>query len=133
MKVKSNPNWQERQKILDSKDKKYDLQRLKTLGELALKNGYLQDALEYFRNAKDQKGLDHLKNQAVEEGDVFLFMTIEKTIDPFDAELWNKIGNRAFELGKYRFARTAFEHTENESMLAKLTSQTEKEDVSQTS
>lgn len=114
------PKWQERQKLLYSKDKKVDSQKLSILGKLALEQGYLQDALEYFKAAQDAAGMKKVKEIALQEGDVFIFSALEKESEPFDAETWTKVGYRAMELKKYRFAKTAFEKTENELMLAKL-------------
>lgn len=117
---KGLPKWQERQKLLYSYDKKGTSEQLSTLGERALKEGHLQDALEYFRIAKNKPGLEKLAAIALEEGDAFLLTSVERCSQALNDDLWNKLGYRAFELGKHRFAKIAFERTKNELMLAKI-------------
>jgi hypothetical protein len=115
------PGWKEKQKLLNPRDQKVNRGFLSELAKRAFEAGAVQEAFEYYRAAQDQKGLDDLKYVALDEGDVFILSSLEKISPaPFDHDIWNKIGYRAFELGKYRFARTAFERTSNELMLAKI-------------
>jgi hypothetical protein len=114
------PGWQTRQKLLHSKDKKGSPAQLAALGEEALKAGAYTDAFEYFRVAGNQEGLSKLKQIAADEGDSFLLGAIERLGTPLGDDVWNRVGERALELGKTRFARMAFERTKNETMLAKL-------------
>ena len=120
MKDQPLPNWRDRQKLLYSKDKNIDPKILIQFGELALSLGCLQDALDYFKAAKDSKALEKLVSVAIKDGDAFLIQAIEKITGPLTVENWNKVGYNAFELGKHRFAQTAFEKTQNELMLAKV-------------
>ncbi len=114
------PKWKERQKLLYSRERSTDPARLSALGQLCLQKGYVQDAFEYFRGAKSNEGLQKIKELALDEGDSFLLDSLEKATQPFSTDVWNQIGYRAFDLGKYRFARKAFERTANELMLAKI-------------
>jgi len=113
------PQWKDRQKILYAKEKS-DPKRLVELGSECLKAGYIQDAFEYFQSANDAEGLGKIRSLALEEGDAFLLGSTEKHVGAVSDDVWNKLGYRAFELGKYRFAKTAFEKTKNEIMLAKI-------------
>jgi len=116
----SLPNWREKQKILYLKGKNAPLESLSSLGDHAFSLGYLQDAFEYYKMADNHHGLERLKQIAIDEGDTFLLSAIEKVGLKIETEVWNKIGYRAFETGKYCFAKKAFERTQNELMLAKL-------------
>lgn len=119
------PPWQERQRLLHPRDKNLiNVPRLVELGHKAMDQGFLQDAFEYFQAAKFQEGLEKIKDISVKDGDVFLLTALEKLGSPFDNEIWNKAGYRAFELGRYKFAKTAFERTQNELMLAKVAATT---------
>lgn len=120
MAKKGLPNWQARQKLLYSKDKKGSPTQLATLGEEALSKEQYQDALDYFRVAGNQEGLERLKKIALDEGDTFLLFSLERATASIDDEFWNRVGQRAFELGKLRFAQTAFKRSKNETMLAKI-------------
>jgi hypothetical protein len=117
---KKLPGWQARQKFLHSKDKKGTPAQLTALGEQALQAGALTDAFEYFRIAGHKPGLEKLKQIALEEGDSFLLGAVERLGPPFENDVWNRVGERALELGKTRFAKVAFERTKNETMLARL-------------
>ena len=114
------PRWKERQKLLYMRGQKTDPAKLSALGNRCLERGFVQDAFEYFRVAKNAEGLGKIKRLALEEGDVFLMEALDKAGTSPTPEEWNQAGYRAFELGKYSFAQKAFERTANELMLAKI-------------
>jgi hypothetical protein len=118
---KQLPRWNERQKILHSKDKKGTPQQLTAWGEKALSEKLFQDALEYFKAADHREGLEKLKSIALQEGDSFLLVALERAGLPISEEIWNRAGEKAMELGKIRFAKTAFERAKNEPMVARVT------------
>jgi tetratricopeptide (TPR) repeat protein len=121
--IKTLPNWKDRQRQLYSKDRRLAAAELSAIAEHCLEEGRLQDALEYFSAAKDAAGLAKVEALTMEEGDAFLLSSLERlTAAERTADAWNRLGDRAFELGKYEFARKAFTRTANELMLAKIRS-----------
>jgi hypothetical protein len=117
---KGFPNWKQRQKNLYAREGRLDSTNLSRIAAECLGAGYIQDAFEYYNEAKDRDGLQKLEKLAVEEGDAFLLLAIEKVTDRYSDDLWNKLGYKAYELGKIAFAQKAFERTANELMLAKI-------------
>ena len=117
----SIPTWRERQKRIHSKEKHAEPAQISGIARRCVTEGRLQEALEYASAAKDEPLLNQLEQLSVDEGDAFLLAGIERLSGKArSAEQWNKLGYRAMELGKYAFARRAFERTENELMLAKI-------------
>ncbi len=112
------PRWKERQGLLSSPQA--ETSTLNSLGETALSKGYVQDALWYFKKAENSSGLEKIKQLAVSEGDAFLLDALERSSGEISNDVWNKLGYQAFDLGKFRFAKRAFERTDNELMLAKI-------------
>lgn len=116
------PNWLERQKLIHSQStKKASPVELIQIGNKCLDGGYLQDAFLYFKAANSKEGLERLRQIAINDGDAFLLDEVEKTLGgPTLPESWSKLGHRAFELGKFRFAKVAFEHAPDEAMSTKV-------------
>ncbi|MFH1262183.1 MAG: hypothetical protein V1495_01895 [Pseudomonadota bacterium] len=119
------PKWTERQRILHAAGRKGTPAELSALGERALMENALQDALEYFRAAGNQEGLNKMVEIVVREGDAFLLLALERSGTAVSNDLWNRTGEKALETGKRRFARMAFEKSKNEAKLAKLAGETD--------
>jgi hypothetical protein len=70
--------------------------------------GRMDDALQFFEQAKDQKGLARMKVHAFKIGDAFVLKRIAKVapemVTPAD---WEQMVKRAEELGKNLFAEQA--------------------------
>ena len=89
--------------------------------EKFLEDGLRVDALSLFEKANDQAGLDKLSQIALDEGDSFLLLKVYKAKGEEPPEnLLKAIGDKAFEMGKYHDAKTAYEHLGDESLLAKV-------------
>ena len=119
------PKWTERQRLLYATGRRGTPAELSAPGEAALTENALQDALEYFREAKNENGLKKVEEIALQEGDTFLLLALERSGTSVSNDLWNRIGEKALELGKTRFARMAFEKSKNEVMLARLAEKTD--------
>ncbi len=119
--MKEYPNWQNRQKLLYSRDHTPSSNQLKEFGEMALEKGLYQDALEFFAKIQDEEGLKKIQTYALDEGDAFLFQAFERfSRQEISDDLWNRLGRNAVQNGKIRFARMAFERTENKEELKNL-------------
>lgn len=94
-------------------------------GEKFLDLGLLDDALEFFKRAQYEPGLDKLKEQALESGDAYL-MTRLGSHPP---EVWRQVAEQALKLGKIHFARRAFEQSGDQEQADELASQGQRDDV----
>lgn len=94
-------------------------------GEKFLDLGLLDDALEFFKRAQYEPGLDKLKEQALESGDAYL-MTRLGSHPP---EVWRQVAEQALKLGKIHFARRAFEQAGDQEQADELASQGQRDDV----
>jgi predicted Zn-dependent protease len=65
--------------------------------------GWWEDALEFFRKAQAQDGLDKLKAQALASGDAHLLARLGEQ----DPEVWRRLAETASAQGKEYFARKA--------------------------
>ena len=101
------PHYKLKQTMLHGQDSKpADLIRL---GRRFLEEGWLNDAVDFFKKAEDQQGLADVRALAIEQGDVFLLRQLLRAGAPAAAEdEWKQIGERAFALGKLQFAREAY-------------------------
>jgi tetratricopeptide (TPR) repeat protein len=83
---------------------------LREYGDLYLHEGKPNDAVEFFGQACYKEGLRHIRQMAMEEGDLFLFFRatefLQEEVSPED---WRKLGKKALEKGKYLFALKCFE------------------------
>ncbi|HUH66879.1 MAG TPA: hypothetical protein VLZ07_10640 [Syntrophales bacterium] len=113
------PNYQEKQHILYIKSPSE--KDLVAYGDAFLEEGKTSDAAEFYQKASYAEGLLKIKGMALESGDVMLLQQVMKPLrQSVTDETWNVIGQRATDLGKYEFARYAFEKSGNESMVAKV-------------
>lgn len=83
---------------------------LREHGDLYLREGKPNDAVEFFGQACYKEGLQRIRQMAMEEGDLFLFSRatefLQEEVPPDD---WRKLGKKALEKGKYLFALKCFE------------------------
>lgn len=113
------PHYKSKQQILFAKDAKPEM--LSDYGRKYLKAGWLSDALEFFARAGDKRGLEEIRAQSLQEGDVFLF---RRTLDALtttaaDSE-WKQLGENARGLGKLQFAREAFRMAQDRKSLDEM-------------
>lgn len=97
----------EKRKILYSEQPSKE--RLKTLGDLYLEEGYLDDALDFYLKADEQMSLERLKTRAIETGDASILVRLQNSskID-VTKEDWQRAGEKAEELGKETCAQVCF-------------------------
>jgi hypothetical protein len=70
--------------------------------------GRMDDALQFFEQAKDAKGLGRVKEHALEAGDAFMLKRIAKAMPDLVAPAdWERMAKHADELGKVLFAEQA--------------------------
>jgi hypothetical protein len=75
-----------------------------------IEEGRLADALEFFGRGGDADGIREIQRLAVQDGDVFLLLQIERvTQQSLDPEVWREAEHNAERNGKERFARMAAE------------------------
>ncbi|OGQ36011.1 MAG: hypothetical protein A3F16_08695 [Deltaproteobacteria bacterium RIFCSPHIGHO2_12_FULL_43_9] len=86
-----------------------------------LAEGLNYDALSFFLKFKDIDGLRKLVDVSLEDGDSFLFLKTYKALgEPPPPELLRKVGEKAFSLQKYYYAKVAFEHLNDAALLEKV-------------
>ena len=119
MSIKKLPDYRLKQKMLYIENTSAD--DLINYGNLFLEGGALSEALDFFQKANHNKGIEKIKNLAIDSGDFMLFQHAAKAMNlellPYD---WETIGEKAIELKKYFFARHALEKANNEDMLQSL-------------
>jgi hypothetical protein len=83
---------------------------LREHGDLYLREGRPNDAVEFFGQACYKEGLRRIRQMAMEEGDLFLFSRaaefLQEEVPPED---WRKLAKKALEKGKLLFALKCFE------------------------
>ena len=83
---------------------------LREYGDLYLRKGKPNDAVEFFGLACYKEGLRRIRQMAMEEGDLFLFSRaaefLQEAVSPED---WRKLAKKALEKGKLLFALKCFE------------------------
>ena len=83
---------------------------LQEYGELYLREGKPNDAVQFFEQAGYAEGLRRICTMAIAEGDFFLFSRAKEFLhEDASPEEWRKLGSNAMEKGKFRFALTCFE------------------------
>lgn len=106
MKKDSLPDSFKKRKLLA--DDKAPPERLIALGERFLEEGRLCEALDFFRKASHQEGLDRVRTAALEEADSFLLERVAGGESGDSPETWEELGRRAMERGKFSHAVRAF-------------------------
>jgi hypothetical protein len=113
------PDYQEKQKILYI-DRR-SAEELIVYGDRSLEEDCIFDALEFYQKAKHMPGLQKILEAAISIGDTMLFeQTVRALRREYLAEEWNRLGQRAFALKKYTFARHAFEQVGDNTMLEEI-------------
>jgi tetratricopeptide (TPR) repeat protein len=94
---------------------------LQNYGNSFLEEGLLSDALDFYKKANDNIGIQKIKDVSFNSGDVMLWEQAAKALHlelkPAD---WESIGQKAINLKKYYFAQSALEKANNEEMLNSL-------------
>lgn len=128
MKSGKLPDYKEKQKIIYSSQASRE--SLIKYGDDFFENKRYDDAVDFYEKANYGEGLQEIANLAVEEGDLFLYKRVYRIlgIEQISPDIANEIGLKAQDLGKYFFARKAFEIAGNQDMLNKLTANSEGED-----
>lgn len=106
--ISTLPDPLKRRDILYGKDTPAEV--LREYGDLYLRDGKPNDAVEFFGQARHTEGLRRIRHMAVDEGDLFLFSrAVELLQDEVSPEEWRNLGNKALEKGKLHFALKSFE------------------------
>ena len=100
---------------------KADKFELIQLGERYLHDNRLSDAIDFFEKAEPFDGLTQLKEQCVAKGDYFLCQRLAKILEESPPpEEWIQLGDKALNLGKLFFARSAYQQAENPEKMAQV-------------
>jgi hypothetical protein len=92
---------------------------LQEYGELYLREGRPNDAVEFFGQAGYTKGLRHIYTWAIEEGDFFLFSRAKEFLhEAASPEELKQLGANAMKQEKFQFALTCFEKGGNREAAA---------------
>ncbi len=84
--------------------------KLLAYAEKYLEEGYLYEALEFFEKAREQSGLDRVRDAAVAEGDATLLGWIARNgLAQVTADHWRMAGENAQKAGKVYYADAAFQ------------------------
>lgn len=116
---KELPHYKKKQQLLHAKDARPD--DLRRQGEEFLQAGWLSDAIDFFKKAGDQNGLEKVRDIAISEGDAFLFRRTLKVLDAAASEdQWKELADRALDLGKLQFAREGYRMAGDRKSLDKV-------------
>ncbi len=120
MKKTKLPDYKEKQRLLFVSQASTEI--LIEYGDNCFNEGRYDDAIDFYEKANYKTGLKKIADMAVEEGDLFLY---KKTLsfleqEKISPETANRIGMKAFDLGKYLYAKKVFEMAGNEEMIKKL-------------
>jgi len=101
------PDVKQKQKLLFAEE--IQPAALSAQAEQFSKVGWYNDAIDFFARAGDRAGLERMRERALEEGDVFLFLRCLRALaaEATDDE-WHSLGECARKLEKWQFAREAF-------------------------
>jgi len=84
--------------------------KLLAYAESYLEDGYLYEAMEFFEKAREQAGLDRVRDAAISEGNAGLLGWMARNaLSQITEEHWRRAAENAMKGGKYRFAAAAFE------------------------
>jgi len=113
------PNFNAKQKLLHGKDQSAETQSL--VGRQFLEAGQLYDALEFFDRARDQQGIDRLRERAVLESDPLLLkLVLRRLAGEAAAGEWRQLGDNALQAGKRLCAEEAFRMAGDWQAVARL-------------
>jgi tetratricopeptide (TPR) repeat protein len=94
---------------------------LQNYGNSFLEQGLWSDALDFYKKANDNIGIQKIKDVSFDSGDVMLWEQAAKALHlELKPAEWEGIGQKAISLKKYYFARHALEKANNEEMLNSL-------------
>jgi len=101
------PGYLEKRRILYAQSASKE--RLKTLGDLYLEGGHLDDALDFYLKADERMSLERLKTRAIEIGDASILLRLQNLakIEVRKGD-WQRAGEKAEELGKETCAQVCF-------------------------
>ena len=89
--------------------------------EQYLDDGYLYEAMEFFEKAREQSGLDRVRDAAVAEGDATLLAWMARNaLADVTPEHWRTAGENALKAGKICYADAAFERAGDSKRAAEL-------------
>jgi hypothetical protein len=97
------PDSLKKRRLLNDKGLKKEL--CQRYGEQFLDLGWWEDALEFFRKADYEPGLDRLKALALETGDAYSLGRLGR----HSPDVWRQAAEQALKSGKLHFAIRAFE------------------------
>ncbi len=111
------PDYREKQRVLYVESASAD--EIIECGKACLEVGRITDAIDYFFRAGYREGLEQIRETAILEGDFLEYQYILKALNetPSTAD-GDRIGENAFDRGKYTFAREAFLMSGNKESLA---------------
>lgn len=79
-------------------------------GDLFLDAGKLAQAMMFYERSRDPERLARIKKIAIQTGDAFFLYAVGRLApDLVTPEEWKAAGDRAFEVGKFLFARDCYE------------------------
>jgi hypothetical protein len=117
------PDSLKKRQLLNEKELNPELCR--EYGEKFLELGFLEDALEFFKRADYEPGLDQIKALALESGDAYLMTRL----GAHPPEVWRQVAKQALKLGKIHFARRAFEQAGDQEQAEELAAHHQRDDV----
>ena len=83
--------------------------KLNELGERFFQAAWLVDAMDCWTRSDNKEGLNKIRQQAKEEGDVFILQRCLRLLDTDSSEEeWNELATNAKKLGKLQFAREGY-------------------------
>jgi hypothetical protein len=91
--------------------RKMSPEQLSTLGASFEKAGWLSDAADFYSQAKNETALKAMRDRAVQEGDVFLFLKISRSLHESEVPeaLLLSCAEKAEQMGKNRYALKGYE------------------------
>ena len=103
------PDYKEKQRLIYSAQTPEEI--LINYGDSFFSAERYDDAIDFYEKANYKRGLQKIASLAIEEGDLFLYKRVYRLLgeEQISSGIANKIGSKALELGKYSFAKKAFE------------------------
>ena len=100
-------------------------QEWKAYADKFLAAGWTYDAVDFLTQAGDNQTLRSLRDRLIPEGDVFLFLKIQRSLGIIDMDaaeqaLLRQCSEKAEELGKNRYAMKGFEKLGDQARVEKI-------------